>query len=353
MPADLAVSVAGLTLKNPVIAGSGESTMDLEGISAAIDAGVGAVVAKSTNESPAAKRQLAAASYVLLDERWNPIPLDSASRAPRSSSLFCRSGLVNTPFERWVETLVEADRYAIPREAFVVGSLVVSDPSESVRLATAMEAAGLRWLELNVGAPHGSESAPGVIRAGFDAETVEQLVRPVREAVSLPLTVKLGSEGDPLAAAEGALRAGADAVCLLGRQLGFLPDLETRRPVLGTFGAIGGAWALPLALRWVAKARARFGPAISLVGTGGARDGLDVARFLLAGASAVEMTTTVLTDGPAVLTGAVKDLGRYLQHQGRAAAAIVGEASDQVATYEEAIRAEAERAGDTNRGGTV
>lgn len=353
MPADLAVTVGGLTLKNPVIAGSGESTMDLEGLKAAVDAGAAAVVAKSTNESQAAKRQLAAADYVLLDDRWRSLPLDTTSPAPRSSSLFCRSGLVDAPFERWVETLAEADRYASPRGAFVVGSLIVSDPSESVRLATEMQAAGLRWLELNVGAPHSSESAPGVIRSGFDSETVEQLVRPVRDAVSVPLTVKLGSEGDPLAAAEGALRAGADAVCLLGRQLGFLPDVETRRPVLGTFGAIGGAWALPLALRWVAKARARFGPGMSLVGTGGARDGLDVARFLLAGASAVEMTTAVLTDGPAVLTGAVKELERYLEEQGCTAAAIVGEASDHVATYEDAILADARRGGERNRGGAT
>jgi dihydroorotate dehydrogenase len=353
MPADLAVTVGGLSLKNPVMAGSGESTMDLEGLKAAVDAGAAAVVAKSTNESRAAKRQLDAADYALLDDRWRELPLDATAPAPRSSSLFCRSGLVNAPFEQWLATLAEADDYASARGAFVVGSLVVSDPLESVRLASEMQAVGLRWLELNVGAPHSSEAAPGVIRSGLDSETVEQLVRPVREAVSVPLTVKLGSEGDPLAAADGALRAGADAVCLIGRQLGFLPDVETRRPLLGTFGAIGGAWALPLALRWVAKARARFGPGTSLVGTGGARNGLDVARFLLAGASAVEMTTAVLTDGPAALAGAVNELERYLEHQGCAAADIVGEAADHVATYEDAMLAEADRGGKSNREGEM
>ncbi len=93
MRADLSVIVAGLPLKNPVVAGSGEATMTLEGITAALDAGAAAVVAKSTNESAAAKDQLAAAEYALLDDRWGTLPLDLQDRggpAPRSASLLNR-----------------------------------------------------------------------------------------------------------------------------------------------------------------------------------------------------------------------------------------------------------------------
>jgi dihydroorotate dehydrogenase (NAD+) catalytic subunit len=110
---------------------------------------------------------------------------------------------------------------------------------------------------------------------------------------------------------------------------------------------VGGGWALPLSLRWVAKARARFGPEASLVGTNGARDGLDVARFLLSGASAVEMTTAALTDGPNALAAAITQLTDYLERQGRSASAIVGEAADHVMTYSEAARARADERGDT------
>jgi dihydroorotate dehydrogenase (NAD+) catalytic subunit len=338
MPGDLSVTVAGLALKNPVIAGSGEATMGLDGLRAALDAGAGAVVAKSTNESVGAKRQLVDAEYLLLDEHWRRLPLGPATPAPRGASLLNRSGLVDVPFDQWVETLAAADRDARPRDAFVVGSLIVAEPTEAVRMARDMEAAGLRWLEVNVGAPHASEAAPGVIRAADEAAGVRALVAPIRAAVSIPVTVKLGAEGDPLASAEGAFDAGADAVCFAGRHLGFLPDTETRRPFLGTFGAVGGGWALPLTLRWIAKARARFGAAGSLLGTNGARDGLDVARFLLSGASAVEMTTAVLTDGPAALTRTIAQLEDYLRQQGRSAAAIVGEAADGVASYAKAGR---------------
>src|SRR5581483_10628152 len=207
--ADLSVTVAGLELKSPVVAGSGEATSSAEEICACLEAGAAAVVAKSVNESQAARGQLRAAEYVLLDEHLNARPLGAAAR---TDSLFCRSGLLD----------VDLDREAAARDAYVVASLIVADVDEAVRLARLVEEAGLRWLELNVGAPHATEAPPGAIRTGVE------LVERVRTAVSIPLTVKL-RPGDSVA---DALAAGADAVCLATRAMAFVPDLETRRPVL-------------------------------------------------------------------------------------------------------------------------
>lgn len=329
MSADLTVSVAGLPLKNPVMAGSGEATMTAEGLRAAVDAGAGAVVAKSTNESVAAKRQLDVAEYVLLDEQWNRLPWGPA---PRGASLFCRSGLVGEPLDRWLETLVTADEYAAKSDSYVVASLIVADLENAVALAGRVASAGIRWIELNVGPPYRGETTPGAIRSEVDPAVVSDMVTAVRDAVAVPLTVKLSSQGDPLAAAAAAVHAGADAVCLTGRYPAFLPDIETRRPILGTFGAIGGAWSLPLSLRWVAKARELLGSEVSLLGTNGARDGLDVVRFLLSGASAVEMTSAVFTDGASVLTQAVAQVAAYLEAQQVAARQIIGEAADHATT---------------------
>ncbi|MDX6487067.1 MAG: dihydroorotate dehydrogenase catalytic subunit, partial [Gaiellaceae bacterium] len=245
--------------------------------------------------------------------------------AERTDSLFCRSGLVDAPFEQWVETLAALDRAA--DDAYVVPSIIVGDIDEAVRMARAFEQAGLRWLELNVGAPHVEEAAPGAIRAGVD------LVRPVREAVTIPLTVKVGGL-DPVSAAIAAQDAGADAVVVATRAQGFVTDLETRRPVLGTFAAIGGAWALPITCRHLAKTR-RARPDACLVGTNGARNGRDVAQMLLAGASAVQLTSIVLTDGPVALRRAAEELSAYLDEQGVSARDLIGEAADAVQTYEE------------------
>ncbi len=340
--ADLTVRVAGLDLKNPVIAGSGEATASLEGILAAIDAGAAAVVAKSTNGSEGAKDQLRRAQYALLDERWSARAFDPA-RTGRTdvhgarATLFNRSGLVDVPFEGWLSTLAEADAHAREAGGYVIGSLIPSGEDDCPRMAKEMEAAGLRWIELNVGAPHAAEAAGGAVRAATDADAVAAVVEPVREAVTIPLTVKLAGEGDVLGSARAAVRAGADAVCLVGRLLGFVPDLATRRPVLGTFGAVGGPWALPITMRWLAKARAMLGPDVPLVGTNGARDGFDVARLLLAGATAVQMTSAVLVEGPEALTRAIRELEGYLDQQGLVGAAeLVGEAADHTRTYQEA-----------------
>jgi len=317
--ADLRVTVAGLELKNPVVAGSGEATASTQDIRACLDAGAAAVVAKSVNESAAARAQLGAAEYVVLDEHLRARPLGPATRG---ESLFCRSGLLDVDLDEWIETLAALDREA--GDAYVVPSLIVADVDEAVQLARAIEHAGLRWLELNVGAPHAEEAVPGALRTGVE------LVARVRAAVSIPLTVKLRA-GDSVS---DTLAAGADAVCLATRAMAFVPDLETRRPVLGTYAAIGGSWALPITLREVAKAHLAH-PDASIVGTNGARDGYDVARFLLAGASAVALTSAVITDGPQILQQSVAELEQYCTEQGVAARELVGEAARHVHTYEE------------------
>ena len=321
--ADLAVTVAGLELASPVIAGSGEATQNAGQIRACLKAGAAAVVAKSTNESDAAKAQLRAAEYVLLDEDFVAHPVGPARR---SESLFCRSGLVDEPFDRWVETLALLDREA--GDAYVVPSLIVADVDEAVGMARSFEQAGLRWLELNVGAPHAEEASSGAIRTGAD------LVRPIRQAVSLPLSVKVGGL-DPVGEAVAALDAGADAVVLATRAQGFVTDLATRRPVLGTFAAIGGSWGVPITCRHLAKTR-RARPDGCLVGTSGARNGLDVAQMLLAGASAAQLTSAIITDGAVVLSRTTDELSTYLDEQGISARDLVGEAADAVQTYEEA-----------------
>ena len=256
MPPDLSVTLGPLALRNPLICGSGEHVASYEGLVAAVDAGAAAVVAKSANESDAARRQSDAAAWVFLDERWRE--LDGGSR---DATILNRSGLVQEAWEPWLRVLARADAHARANGAWVAASLIPGEQGELGRLAADVEAAGLRWLELNLSAPHASEAEPGAIERASDPRRAAELTATVRDAVSIPLTVKLGAENaDVVALARAVREAGADAVVMVGRHLGFLPDVETRRPVLGSFGGVGGPWGLPLALRWVAKTRAALGP---------------------------------------------------------------------------------------------
>lgn len=316
---ELAVRLGELPLKHPVMCGSGEHLADAEGLRAAVDAGAAAVVAKSANESESARRQWEVRQHTMIGD-----------------SYFNRSGLVPVPWEDWLETLAAADAYARENGSYVVASLIPSGPAALPGLAADVEAAGLRWLELNLSAPHSGESRPGSVARAHGAADAAAATAAVREAISIPLTVKLtGESGDVQALARAAREAGADHVAMIGRHMAFMPDLETRRPVLGTFGAIGGPWGLPLALRWVAKTRLALGADVPLIGTNGARSGGDVARFLLAGATAVQVATSVIVEGFGAVNRLVEELRVYLTEQGVDAQDIVGEAADAAMTYEE------------------
>ncbi|MCU1733389.1 MULTISPECIES: dihydroorotate dehydrogenase [unclassified Pseudomonas] len=330
----LTTTLGQLTLKNPVICGAGEQTMTAAAIRAALDTGAGAVVAKSTNESAAAKAQLDKTDYVLLDAQWNPLPWDF--NPPADASLFGRSGLVQRDFADWLDELVQLDHYARTLDAYVIPSLILSDLEQCADYARQIEQAGLRVLELNIGAPHGEEAAKGAIVLERGAERIETIVRRIRQATTLPLWIKLtGQSEDVVGLAQAARRGGADSVVMMGRFMGFLPDLDSGLPLLGTSAAIGGSWALPLTARWLMLTRKAMADDYPLIATNGARTGLDVARFLLAGASATEMTSAVFTGGYGVLEKAIAELDAYVARRGSTVAQLLGSVADQVQTYQQ------------------
>lgn len=331
----LAVELGPLRLRNPLIAGAGEHLATEAALRAAVDAGAAVVIAKSANETEAGRRQWRARAHVTLDAQWREVPEGTAGPG---SSIFNRSGLQPDPWEDWVAALARVDAYAATQGAWVVPSLIPADLDRLADMVRELEAAGLRWIELNLSAPHAGEAQRGVIRRPADPQAVAEIVRHARAATRLPLTAKLTAESDDLATLAAAARdAGADVVAMTGRFMGFLPDPATRRPVLGTFGAISGTWTLPLAARWLAKTRIASGPELPLVGTGGARSGEDVARLMLAGATAVQVATAPMIEGMGALTRIRDELARYLADQGVSAAEIVGEATDHVRGYADVL----------------
>lgn len=334
---DTRVAIGQIQLKNPIIAGSGEHVMTSGGIRACLAAGAGAVIAKSTNESAAAKAQLDGTDYVLLDSRWRKLPWNF--NPPSDASVLCRSGLLQREFEPWLAELVTLDGEAKRQDAYVIPSLILADLEAAAAFAQRIEAAGLRALEFNIGAPHGDEAAKGAIVLERGADRVKAITARIRTATKLPLWIKLTGQSEDVAGLAAAARdGGADAVIMMGRFMGFLPDIETRRPMLGTSAALGGSWALPLTCRWLALSRKRLGSDFPLLATNGVRDGHDVARCLLAGASAVEMTSAVLTSGVRALSESVAEFGAYLSNQGLSAAALIGQAADALQSYAEQER---------------
>ena len=328
----LSVQIGGMRLKNPVIAASGEHLIEDQGIRAAIAAGAGAVVMKSANESPAAQRQLLQAEYAALDCRWNPVPWSEA--APAEATLLTRSGLTPLDLDAWLDQAVRLDAEARRADCLLVPSVVMAGIEGAVARARAVEEAGLRVFEFNIGTPYASQAAQGAVSTELSPERVAALVREITSAVRLPVWVKLSGQSERLPElVAAALGAGAASAVIAGRALGLLPDLETMAPLLGTSCGIGGYWNLPLTCHWLATTRARLGPDAPLIGINGATSGADVARMMLAGASAVGMSSAVMLRGWQVISEAVATLDAYLAQKGLEAADLVGRAADARKTF--------------------
>ena len=288
------------------------------GIRAALHAGAAGVIAKSVNENPAGGRQLDRADYAFVGD-----------------SLFNRSGLSQRETKDWFAAIAAIDRDAALDQKFVAASIVYGSADGAVAIGGMARAAGLRVFELNVGAPHASEATPGAIVQETDPARLRDLVALVRSATEgMALWVKLtGLSANLPALARAAQQGGADAVCMMGRFMAMVPDLDTLAPLLGTSGAYGGGWALPIVCRFLALSRQALGPAFPLLGTNGVRGGHDVARMALAGASAVELLSIVMHEGFAGLTRTLAELDSFLAERDLTFAALVGRAADALTPY--------------------
>ncbi len=329
--ARLDVTVGRTALKNPLIAGSAEHMIEADGVRRALRAGVGAVVVKSINEMERGKDQLQRAEYMLLDDAWREIPW--TPQAPANAFIACRSGLTPQSFEAWLEQAATLDREARAMESYAIASLIVADLDRAVAMAKQVEQAGIRMLELNIDTPYASQ-ARGVVATEFEPARVTTIVSAVRKAIGIPLWVKITGQSErvpDLAAA--AFAAGGEAVVMAGRLLGFIPDVETLKPHLGTTLGVGGYWNLPLTCHWLSVSRQQLGADKPLIATNGARNGLDVARMMLSGASAVEMASEVMLRGTPVLSAALQEFDDYLQRKGMTAAQLIGMAADHRKTF--------------------
>ncbi len=330
---DLTTFVGATRLKNPLICGAGEHVMLEDGLRAGLNAGAGAVIVKSINETTAGKEQLQRTDYTLLNAIWREQPWDFSP--PEGASLLCRSGLAQQSFEDWLDLVVRMDGEAQAQDAYAIASLIPADINHGLNLARRIEEAGVRILEVNIGAPHGEEAIKGAILLERDAARVRKITAAFRKAVKIPIWIKLTGQSSAIDALATSARAGgADAVTIMGRLMGFLPDIETQAPMLGTRGAIGGPWALPLTCHWIAKAREKMGPGAPIIATNGARTGLDIARFMLAGACAVQMTSAIFTGGFPVITECLREFTDYLIDKKMNARDLIGVAADRITAYE-------------------
>lgn len=171
---------------------------------------------------------------------------------------------------------------------------------------------GFFGFELNVSCPNVKE---GGVLFSSRADLLAPVVQAVRAVTRKPLVVKLAPNVPDIGAlAVVAADAGADGLTLINTVPGLLFDVARRTPVLGAgTGGVSGPGILPIGVHAVFQARRRV--SIPLIGVGGIRTPHDVAQYLLAGASLVQIGTAGFADPRAVVRvlSGMQRLGRQLR----------------------------------------
>ncbi len=224
-----------------------------------------------------------------------------------------------------IDAFVDKDlAWLADRGARAVVSIAGGSVEEYGRLAARLRGApGLTALEVNISCPNVEDR--GQVFA-CDPRAAAEVVAVVRRqtAPGVPVLAKLSPDvTDITEVARACVDAGADGLTVINTLLGLAIDTTTMRPVLGgVTGGLSGPAIRPVALRCVWQVHKAL-PDVPLLGCGGIRTGLDALEFLLAGATAVSVGTTVFGD-PSAPVRVLAELEQALAERGfeRAADAV-------------------------------
>jgi len=287
----LAVTIAGLHLRNPFLTASGTYGFGEEYRQFYDPALLGAVVTKGLTLEP---------------RRGNSPPRIAETPAGMLNSI----GLENPGVDAFIDRILPRCRaLGTP----VIVNIAGNTPEEYGELAARLNSAkGVAGLEVNVSCPNVKE---GGLAFGVDPGMVQRVTGIVRHNTSLPVIVKLSPNVTDISEMALAAEAGgADVLSLVNTFLGMEIDVHRCRPVLGNiFGGLSGPAVRPLAVRMVWQVYEVS--KLPLIGMGGIMTVEDVLQFILAGAQAVAVGTAHFVD-PEVIPGLINGLQEYLDSTG-------------------------------------
>ena len=275
---DLSVTIAGLRLKNPVIASSGTFGYGSE-YAQTIDIGrLGGICTKGLTLHP---RQ--GNTGIRL---WET-----------PSGLLNSIGLENPGIEAFINN--ELPRMRMLGTA-IIANLSGFSVEDYVEGAALLDASSVDMIELNISCPN---VKAGGMAFGLAPDAAAAVVTPVRKAAkNKPLMVKLSPNApDLIAVAHACINAGADAVSLVNTFKAMAIDVQNRRPVFDNISAgLSGPAIKPIALRMVWELCAEIAP-VPVVGMGGIATANDALEFLMAGATAVQVGSATFAHPPAMI----------------------------------------------------
>jgi dihydroorotate dehydrogenase (NAD+) catalytic subunit len=291
MNVNLSVDIAGLRLKNPVIAASGcfsygEEVSELYDVS-----GLGGIVTKSLTYLP---------------RDGHPPPKVCETDAGMLNAI----GLSNVGIDKFIE---EKLPFLSKQDTACIASIAGSTIEEYGRLATRLsEHDSVHAIEVNISCPNVDE---GGLEFGAYVKPAGQVIKEVRKRFRRTVIAKLSPNvTDIVEIARGVADNGADAVSLINTLVGTSIDTKRREFKLSNIcGGLSGPAIRPVALAMVYKIVKAI--ELPVIGIGGITTTSDALEFLLAGARAVQVGTGSFIDPKSPLK-IVEGLEKYLMASG-------------------------------------
>jgi dihydroorotate dehydrogenase (NAD+) catalytic subunit len=293
-PPDLTTRLAGVEFPNPVFTASGCAAAGRE-LDQFFDVTLlGGVVTKSIMLAPRSGRA-------------------TPRMAETPSGMLNSIGLQGPGIDAF---LAQDLAWLAERGARAVVSIAGGSVEDYAQLAQRLrDHPAVSMIEVNISCPNVEDR--GQVFA-CDPRASSAVLEAVRRhtAPGTPVFAKLSPDvTDITAIARACVDAGADGLSVINTLLGMVIDTTTLRPALGgVTGGLSGPAIRPVAVRCVWQVHAAL-PHLPILGMGGIRTGLDALEFVLAGASAVSVGTTVFGD-PAAPVRVLAELEQALAERG-------------------------------------
>jgi len=260
------VQIAGITLKNPVIAASGTFGFGREMASFMDLSSLGGISSKG----------------LTLEKR----PGNDGIRVWETASGLMNSiGLQNPGVAGFIENELP---FMLGQNTEIIANLGGGCMDDYVAGAKLLAKTGLRILELNISCPNVKE---GGMAFGIREDDARRVVRQVRAVWPGVLMVKLSPNAERLTAmAETCVQEGADALSLVNTFQALAVDIRKRKPVFRNVTAgLSGPAIKPIALRMVRDVCRAV--QVPVVGLGGIMSAEDAIEFIMVGATAIQVGT--------------------------------------------------------------
>lgn len=289
---DLSTNYMGLRLKNPIVGVSSILSRNLDGIKKLQDAGASAIVMYSIFEE-LIQREQEEANRVL-----------SAEPFSEASSFF--PDMVKFQSMEGEQYLRYLEKVKASMEIPVIGSLNAITPRGWVQYARRMEAIGLNALELHLSS---IPTDPGLTSEGLE-RTYLEIVKSVKEAVSIPVAVKVGSSFSAFAnMAKNLELAGADALVLFHRF--YVPDIDLETLEMVPDLQLSQPHEMRVPLLWIGILHGQL--KASLAAAGGIHTTEDVLKLIMAGADVTMLASALIQHGPKCIRLILDELRTWME----------------------------------------